>query len=96
MPDATRLEDYCTGHDDCGPRPLETSSENVYINSLGAGRVDDRYAAHSCDVHPPHQDYIADGSATVYINGRQAGRVGDRVAIGGAVRDGSDNVFIGG
>ena len=32
----------------------------------------------------------------VNINGRPAGRVGDSVSIGGAVQDGSGNVFIGG
>jgi len=68
----------------------------VSINGLGAGRVGDHYASHGCVVHPGHQDVIASGSGTVNINGRPAARVGDSVSIGGAVQDGSGNVFIGG
>lgn len=95
-PQATRLDDNCTGHDDCGPVPLITSSPNVLINRRGAGRKTDIYASHGCLVHPPHNDVIAKGSATVFINGLEAGRVGDDVSIGGNVQDGSPNVIIGG
>lgn len=35
-------------------------------------------------------------SSSVFINGRPAARVGDAVSIGGAVQDGSTDVFIGG
>ena len=96
MPDQTRLDDHCTGHDACGARPLVTASADVYVNGRGAGRVGDLYATHGCDVHPPHQDSIVVGSETVYINGRRAGRIGDPVVIAGAVRDGSGDVSIGG
>jgi uncharacterized Zn-binding protein involved in type VI secretion len=74
---------------------LVTASENVFINGKGAGRVNDLYAPHGCPDHPPHQDYIAQGSATVFINGRQAGRVGDPVVLAGAVAEGSGDVYIG-
>lgn len=93
---ATRLGDLNSGHDNCSPRQLITASENVYINGLGAGRVGDQYSSHSCLEHPPHNDYIASGSSTVFINGIPAGRIGDNVLIGGAVAQGSENVFIGG
>jgi uncharacterized Zn-binding protein involved in type VI secretion len=41
MPNQTRHDDYCTGHDACAPTPLVTSSPNVFINGKGAGRVGD-------------------------------------------------------
>lgn len=96
MPAATRLDDCCTGHDACGSVPLVECSPNVNINGKGAGRLGDHYASHGCVVHAPHQDVIAEGSSTVFINGQPAARVGDAVQIGGSVKDGSDNVFIGG
>lgn len=96
MPQATRQDDCCTGHDACPPTELCEGSPNVFINGRPAGRVGDKYKPHSCFIHAPHQDSIASGSATVFINGIQAGRIGDAVQIGGSVRDGSPNVYIGG
>lgn len=93
---ATRQGDCCTGHDSCSPVPLVECSIDVKINGRGAGRVGDRYSTHSCISHYAHQDIIVAGSATVFINGRPAARVGDPVSIGGTVRDGSGDVFIGG
>lgn len=96
MPAATRQGDNCTGHDACPAVPLVEFSPNVYINGRGAGRVGDHYVPHGCVTHSSHPDNIAAGSSTVFINGRPAGRVGDSVSIGGSVRDGSGDVFIGG
>ena len=96
MPAATRLGDNCTGHDACPPVPLVTASGNVIINGMGAGRVNDLYAVHGCDIHPPHQDFIASGSSSVFINGIPAGRIGDPVVLAGAVAAGSGSVNIGG
>ena len=96
MPAATRKGDNCTGHDSCPPVPLVECSQNVFINKLGAGRVGDHYASHGCITHPGHQDVIAAGSSSVFINGKPAARVGAAVSIGGAVQDGSGDVFIGG
>jgi len=96
MPAATRLGDNCTGHDSCPAVPLVEGSPNVFTNGQPSGRVGDHYASHGCVVHPGHQDVIAAGSSTVFINGIPAGRVGDSVSIGGSVRDGSSDVFIGG
>lgn len=93
---ATRKGDCCTGHDDCPPVPLVECSPDVTVNDRGAGRVGDRYALHGCVVHSAHPDHIRTGSASVFINGKSAGRTGDSVSIGGAVRDGSEDVFIGG
>ncbi|MFR8056962.1 MAG: PAAR domain-containing protein [Dialister invisus] len=36
------------------------------------------------------------GVLRVFINGKPAGRIGDPVSCGGAVAEGSSNVFIGG
>lgn len=96
MPAATRKGDNCTGHDICPPVPLVESSPDVKINGQGAGRKGDHYSSHGCVVHSGHQDVIAAGSSTVNINGCPAARVGDSVSIGGAVQDGSGDVFIGG
>lgn len=93
---ATRQDDCCTGHDSCPPVPLVEGSPDVFINKKPAGRVGDHYASHGCISHPDHQDVIAAGSSTVFINGKPAARVGDAVSIGGAVRNGSGDVFIGG
>lgn len=95
MPSVTRLGDNNTGHDNCSPVPLASASENVFVNGLGAGRVGDSYVAHGCPIHPPHSGVIASGSATVFINGIRASRIGDAISCGGAVAQGSDNVFVG-
>lgn len=96
MPAATRKGDNDTGHDACPPRGLSSHSPDVYINGIPAGRVGDTYPAHGCPLHSPHSGAIAKGSSTVFINGIPAGRVGDPVTCGGAVAEGSKNVFIGG
>ena len=96
MPEATRHYDRDTGHDACPSRPLDSHSPDVFTNNRGAGRVNDVYYTHGCDVHAPHTGVIAVGSKTVYINGRQAGRIGDPVSCGGNVMEGSPDVIIGG
>ena len=96
MPEATRLNDNCTGHDACPPVPLIEGSPNVIINGRPAGRLGDHYTSHGCVAHPGHQDVIAAGSSKVVINGKPAARISDDVSLGGAVQDGSDNVILGG
>ena len=96
MPQATRIEDNCSGHDACPPRPLIEGSPNVFTNGRNAGRVGDMYTEHGCILHPPHTGVIAQGSQTVFINGKQAGRIGDPVSCGSVVAEGSPNVYIGG
>lgn len=95
MPKITRITDCCTGHDACPPRPLNTASDDVIVNGLGAGRAQkDTYALHGCTDHSPHSAIISSGSPNVFINSKEAGRVGDPVSCGSRVRDGSDNVII--
>lgn len=96
MPAVTRVGDNDTGHDACPPRPLDTGSGDVYVNSNKCGRQSDSYVAHGCIVHPPHTGIIASGSSTVYVNGLQIGRIGDPVSCGGSVAEGSGNVHAGG
>lgn len=96
MPQATRLNDNCTGHDACPPRPLIEGSPNVFTNGRNQGRVGDSYTLHGCIEHPPHGGVIASGSKTVFVNGKQAGRIGDPVSCGSSVAEGSPNVIIGG
>lgn len=96
MPAATRQGDNCTGHDSCPAVPLVECSSDVIINGRGAGRQGDHYSPHGCIVHSSHPDVIVGGSGTVFINGRPAARVGDGVSLGGAVAEGSGDVFIGG
>lgn len=93
---ATRLGDLDTGHDNCSPTALNESSNDVFINGKGAGRVGDSYTVHGCIAHPVHSGSIESGSSTVFINGKSAGRVDDSVSCGGSVAEGSENVFIGG
>ena len=95
MPSATRLNDNCTGHDSCGPRPLITGSGDVFINGRSAGRQTDRYAAHGCIVHSSHSDVITGGAPSVFVNGLPLARVGDAVSLGGSVAEGSPDVFAG-
>ena len=96
MPEATRLNDNCTGHDACPSVPLIEGSPNVIINGRPAGRVGDHYSTHGCVAHPGHQVVFVAGSSKVVINGKPAARIGDAVSLGGAVQDGSGNVIFGG
>lgn len=91
----TRLNDLGSGHDACSSRALATASNNVFANGRGVGRIGDSYVPHSCIEHPPHVGVIAVGSKTVFVNGRRVGRIGDAISCGGAVIEGSNNVFAG-
>ena len=93
MPAVTRLGDLNTGHDSCPPTNLISSSENVFANGKGCGRIGDSYASHSCPEHTPHSGQISSGSANVFVNGIAVGRIGDAVSCGGNVAEGSENVF---
>ena len=92
----TRLKDLGGSHDLCPPRELASASNNVFINSRGAGRIGDSYVAHGCIEHDPHVGAIASGSKSVFVNGRRVGRIGDGISCGGSVIEGSPNVFAGG
>lgn len=90
MPAVTRLADICTGHGPCSPRPNNSASKDVYVNSRGAHRLGDGWS-----IHCTHGSVLGSGSKTVFVNGRALGRVGDSVACGSLVKTGSETVFAG-
>ena len=93
MPGAVRLGDVCTGHDGYPSRPNTSASTNVYINNIGAHRVQDSWASH-CKGPPCHGSSLAAGSPNVYVNGRKLGRIGDAVACGSRCSTGSSDVLV--
>ncbi len=96
MPAAARLSDFCTGHGCFPPRPNDSASDTVTINSRGAHRLGDSWDSHCCGDEGCHRGVTVSGSSTVTINGRPAGRVGDVVSCGSQIGDGSPTVTIGG
>jgi uncharacterized Zn-binding protein involved in type VI secretion len=94
MSAAARLTDICSGHGCFPSRSNVSASSNVFFNNLGAHRVSDAWAPHSCVTI--HDSVLASGSSTVFVNGLPQGRVGDSVACGSSIASGSPNIFIGG
>jgi len=88
-----RLNDVCTGHGCFGPRNNTSASNNVFINGIGAHRVGDAWAPHTCV--STHDSVLAGGSSSVFVNGLPLGRIGDPVACGSSIASGSDDVFAG-
>ncbi|RKP46385.1 RHS repeat-associated core domain-containing protein [Trinickia fusca] len=76
---------------------IKSGSSDVYVN----GRMAARAASPgdldtvACSDHSGPQ-MIAQGSDSVYINGQPAARVKDKTTCGGAIAEGSANVFTGG
>lgn len=99
MRGCTYLGASSTGHICYPPTNLTTSSKNVYVNGILAGRVGDVFAPHSCpgtDPPPPHLVRpISQGPLNVYFNMRPPGRIGDQIACGDRIAQGSFNVFAG-
>ncbi len=92
MKKAGRRGDLCTGHGDHRPRPATKGSPDVIINDRAALRVGDAFAKHGPTMHAGNMSV---GSSTVTFNDRPASRVEDALDCGGALRDGSDDVFVG-
>lgn len=93
MPNVCRLSDICTGHNGYPPRPCITSSNNVFVNNLGAHRLGDIWNRHRRK--RAHKGVLAAGSSTVYVNNKQLGRISDPINCGSFVATGSPNVFAG-
>ena len=96
MPQALRMGDLHSGHDECGPTPLLTGCNTVLINGLPAGRMTDMFLDHGCEEHEDHAPHLIQGCNTVLIGGLPAGRMGDFTDCGAVVVTGSANVMIGG
>ena len=88
-----RLGDIGTGHGCYPPRPIVTSSPNVFVDGKPVSRVGDSYALHSCPNTPPHGATQTGGSPTVKANGKPVSRVGDAISCGSSVATGSSSSF---
>ncbi len=66
----------CSGHGGFAPRPNVSKSADVFINGLGALRVDDTFVVHSSGP-TSHTSKVASGSGTVFVNGKGIARNGD-------------------
>ena len=95
MPGCVRLGDICTGHGCWPPRPNVSASSNVIVNGIGAHRVGDAWAPHTCPAIPEtHGSVQASGSPNVIVNGVPVARIGDSIACGSSNASGSGNVII--
>lgn len=94
MPAVARLGDKCSGHGCWPPRKNTSASSDVFVNGIGAHRVDDTWAAHTCKKNT-HTSILSTGSSTVFVNNKALGRIGDDVACGSAIAQGSSDVFSG-
>jgi uncharacterized Zn-binding protein involved in type VI secretion len=92
MPAMHRVGDNCTGHGCFPPRPANSGSPSVLINSIPAVRVGDSYNVHCCGP-ACHSGVVSSGSGSVLINSKPAARVGDSVSCGGNVSQGSGSVM---
>jgi len=87
-----------TGHGCDTTVTISTSSDTVFANGIKVVRKGDECSPHTIPSGPscvPHSAVINVGSATVFINGKKCARIGDSTD-GGALIEGSPNVFAGG
>ena len=82
MPAAIRYEDICKGHDGFAPRPNDEASQDVFINGLGAHRVEDHWVTHCNPVLECHDSRAKEGCPNVFVNGRQLCRENDKTYCG--------------
>jgi uncharacterized Zn-binding protein involved in type VI secretion len=78
-----------------GTGPITVTSTDVFINSLGAARVDDLGAHAACC--GPNFYQISKGSPTVYVNGKPLARLNDKTKHcggNGQIIAGSPDVMI--
>jgi len=95
MPGAVRLADTGSGHGCWPSRANSSASTDVFINSRGAHRVGDSWAAHTCEAIPEtHGSSQATGSPTVFVNGVALARIGDSIACGSSNATGSGDVYV--
>lgn len=99
MRGCTYIGAQSTGHICYPPTALTQASNNVFVNSIPAGRIGDKFAPHACpctNCPPPHTVRpISQGAKNVYFNFRPPGRIADFIACGDKIAQGSANVFAG-
>jgi len=94
MPGVVRLTDICSGHGCWPSRANSSASTDVFVNGLGAHRVGDGWAAHTCiEIPETHASSQATGSPTVFVNNRALARIGDSIACGSSNATGSGDVY---
>ena len=103
MPAVTRDGDATTTGHGCNTTTTVTEpSTDVFCNSKGVERKGDPTAAHTIPngASPPvcvsHSGAVINvGSSTVFVNNKAIARVDDSCDLGGAITEGSGNVFAG-
>jgi len=88
-----RLGDIGSGHSCYPPRPIVTSSPNVFVDGIPVSRVGDSYAPHACPHTSPHGASQAGGSPTIKVNGSPVSRIGDAISCGSVVATASTSSF---
>jgi uncharacterized Zn-binding protein involved in type VI secretion len=86
-----------TGHGCDSTTVTDVGSDNVFINSKGACRINDTIRVHnvpSGNNCVPHTAEITSGSSKVFVNSKAIARDGDS-ADSGNISSGSNNVFAG-
>lgn len=97
MPLVSTKVDECKGHDGCGPRPMDTFSENVTAETFEIAREGDLLQSHGCPDHSPHGTTITRGYPTVFVNGKPIGYIGASVGCeSGIMNTGRPTVIVGG
>lgn len=92
MPGVVRLGDLCSGHGCYSSRVNNSSSTNVYVNSIGAHRVTDTWIVHCCE-GVCHDGVTIEGSPNVYVNSLPVARIGDSIDCGSTCLEGSTDVI---
>ena len=94
MPGATRIGDFCSGHDGWHSRPCITGSSDVFVNDIGSHRVGDLWDIHTRNGKDPHDALTLDGSPDVFVNDQLKARIGDAVDCGSIILEGSSDVLV--
>ncbi len=96
MPAVARHTDtVLTGHQCDTETKIQTHSNNVFVNNLGAARQSDITEVHSAFSPPncsPHTAPIHSGSPNVFVNNLAIARLNDPTDLG-MITSGSANVF---
>lgn len=94
MAGIARVGDSITPEPCYGDYTLLTGSSNVFVNGIGACKLNDKSTVHCCTpTGDCHDTIVSQGSSNVFANGQPVARVNDMMADGGVISQGSSNVF---